>query len=68
MEERDKKVLVLFFSWPHLQHMEVPRLGVETDLKLPPYTTDIATWDPSCIWQCQILNSLSEPGIESASS
>ena len=47
--------------------MEVPRLGVELELQLPAYTAAIATWDLSCIcdlhcslWQCQILNPLSE--------
>ena len=62
-----------FFSslslWPHLWHMEVPRLGVELELQLPPYTAAPATWDLSCIcklchsfWQCQILNTLSGQG------
>ena len=27
----------------HLQHMEVPRLGVESELELPAYTTATAT-------------------------
>ena len=27
------------FLGPHLQHMEVPRLGVESELQLPAYTT-----------------------------
>ena len=47
--------------------MEVPRLGVETELYLPAYTTATATPDPSHICnlhhslqQCQILNPLSE--------
>ena len=47
--------------------MEVPRLGVESELQLPAYTTATAKPDPSCIcslhhssWQCQILNLLSE--------
>ena len=26
--------------------MEVPRLGVESELRLPAYTTATATWDP----------------------
>ena len=30
----------------HLQHMEVPRLGVKSELKLPVYTTATATPDP----------------------
>ena len=51
----------------HLQHMEVPRLGVESELQLLAYATATATWDPRHIcdlhhssWQCQILNPLSE--------
>ena len=40
----------LFFGGPHLQHMEVPRLGVKSELQLPAYTTATATWDPSCVW------------------
>ena len=45
--------------------MEVSRLGVESELQLPAYTTATATPDPSHIcdlchslWQCQILNPL----------
>ena len=47
--------------------MEVPRLRVQLELQLPPYTTATAVQDPSHIfdlhnssWQCQILNPLSE--------
>ena len=42
----------LFFSvflGPHLQDMEVPRLGVKSELQLPPYTIATATRDPSSI-------------------
>ena len=48
----------LFFFFPsfsfcflglYLQHMEVPRLGVELDLQLPATTTARATQDPSCV-------------------
>ena len=53
------------FLWPHLQHMEVSWLVVESELQLPAYTTATATLDVSCIcnlrcrlWQCQILNIL----------
>ena len=56
-----------FFLWPHLQHIEVPGLGVEVELHLPAYTTAIVTRGPSHIFdlhhnsrQCQILNPLSE--------
>ena len=38
-----------FFLGPHLQHMEVPRLGVELELQLPAYATAIAMQDPSHI-------------------
>ena len=30
-----------------LKHIEIPRLGVELEQKLPAYTTATATWDPS---------------------
>jgi len=30
--------------------MEVLRLGVELELQLPAYTTALATWDPSGVW------------------
>ena len=35
------------FSGPHLQHMEVARLGVQSELQVPAYTTDTTTLDPS---------------------
>ena len=47
--------------------MEVPRLGVKTELQLLVYATATATWDPSLIWdlhhssqQRRILNPLSK--------
>ena len=56
-----------FFLGPHLRHMKVPRLEVQSELQLPAYTTAIATCDPSHIFdlyhssrQCQILNPLRE--------
>ena len=36
-----------------LQHMEVPRLGVESELKLWACTTATATWGLSCV--CDLL-------------
>ena len=58
--------LLLFFLGPHPQHTEVPRLGVESELQLPAYTTATATWDLSNVcdlhhssWQCWIFNPLS---------
>ena len=51
----------------HLWHMQLPRLGADSDLQLPAYTTGIAMLDLSCIcklccslWQRWILNPLSE--------
>ena len=51
----------------HLWHMEVPRLGVESELQLLAYTTATATQDPRHVcdlyhssWQCQMLNPLRE--------
>ena len=35
-----------FFLGPHLWYMEVPRLGVESELLLPASTTATATPDP----------------------
>ena len=67
----------LFFLGPHPRHMEVPRLGVESELQLPSYATATAPCDPSCICdlhqssqQCQILNPLriKGPGIKPAPS
>ena len=61
-----------FFWWQqgwrvHPQHVEVPRLRVESELQLLACTTATATWDPSHIcslyhslWQCKILNLLSK--------
>ena len=47
--------------------MEVPRLGTESELQLPAYTTAMAMQNPRHIcnlyhssWQYQILNPLSE--------
>ena len=59
--------LFLFFLGPHLWHMEVPRLKVESELQLPAYTAAAAMQDPSLIcdlhhssWQHCILNPLSK--------
>lgn len=57
------------FLGPHLWHMELPRLGMESELQLPAGTTATATLDPSRVCglhhssrQYQILNPLSEAG------
>ena len=56
-----------FFLWPHPRHMEVPRLGVKSELQLLAYPTATATQDPSPIChrhhssrQCLILSLLSK--------
>ena len=41
---------LLFFLGPHPRHMEVPRLGVQSELQLPAYTTATATQDPSQVF------------------
>ena len=58
--------LLLLLLGPHPWHMEVPKLGVESELQLPAYATATAMQDPSPIYnlhhslqQCQILNPLS---------
>ena len=55
------------FLGPCVQHMEIPRLGVESELQLPTYTIAIAMQDPSHVcdlhhglWQHQTLNPLSK--------
>ena len=54
-------IFFLSFLGPHPQHMEVPRLGVESELQLPAYTTATAMPDPSLVFDlCQILDPLSE--------
>ena len=41
-------VCLFWFLGPHPKHMEVPSLGVESELQLPVYTTVSAKWDLSC--------------------
>ena len=55
------------FLGPLLRHMKVPRLGVQSELQPPAYTTATATRDLSCVfdlhhssWQHQILNPVNE--------
>ena len=40
---------VFFFLGPYLWHMEVPRVGAESELQLLAYATATAMQDPSCI-------------------
>ena len=60
-------LFVFAFLGPHLWHMEVSRLGVESELQLWAYATATATQDLSCVCdlhhssgQGQVLNPLSE--------
>ena len=53
----------IVFLGPHLQHMEVSRLGVDLELQLPAFTTATAKPDPNHACdsyrisrQCQIPN------------
>ena len=48
---RTGQILLIYFCFlgPHLRHMEVPRLGVASELQLPAHTTATATPDPSCV-------------------
>ena len=76
---RNKKFISLFIfcffgGGPHLQHMEVPRLGVELEPQLLAYTTVTALWAPNHVcdlhhgsWQCQSLTHWARPGIQPAS-
>ena len=61
------------FLGPHLQHTEVPRLGVKLELQLLAYAT--ATWDPSHIYDlhhshsnARSLTHWARPWIEPSSS
>ena len=60
-------LLSFVFLGPYPRHMEVPRLGVQSELQLLTCTIATATWNPSCLcdlhhssWQCRILSLLSE--------
>ena len=64
-----RNVLLSFFVFlgPYPWHMEIPRLGVKSELKLLAYVTATAMWDPSHVcdlyhssWPCWIFNPLSQ--------
>ena len=64
-----------FFLGPPPWYMEVPRLGVQSELQLPAYAIATVKWDPSPIcdlyhssWQSQSLAHWVSPGIKPASS
>ena len=67
--------LSFFFLQLYLQHVQVPRLGVESKLQLPAYTIATATLDLSHIWtyatvhgNARSLTYWARPGIKTASS
>ena len=51
----------LLFLGPLLQHMEVPRLGVQSELQPPAYARATATLDLSCV--CNLHHSSGQRGI-----
>ena len=53
-------VFVFYFLGLHPQHMEVPRLGVESELQPLAYATATATWGLSCI--CNLHHSSGQLG------
>ena len=65
------EMTVFCFLGPHSWHMEIPSLGVKSELQLPAYATATSTPDLSRIcdlhhssWQCWILNHWVRPGME----
>ena len=69
----DNGFSLIFFLGPRPRHMDIPRLGVKSEL--PAYTTATATWDPSLIFDLhhssqrhQSLTHWARPGIEPTSS
>ena len=70
----DLKLFFFFFFFsflqPHLQHMEVPRLGVKFELQLSAYATAMVMPDQSgvcdlhcSLWPSRIFNPLSEARV-----
>ena len=51
-----KNSFFFVFLGPHLKHMKVPRLGVESELLLLTCATASAMWDPGCV--CDLCCSL----------
>lgn len=68
-------LIAFSFGGTHVLPMDVPRLGVTSDLHEQASAIARAMWDPSCIWDLQhssgqprILILLKEAGMECASS
>ena len=67
LEGKGIQTFFFFFLGPYLQHMEVPRLGVKSELHQPAYTTGTEIPGSSHICnlhhgsrQCRILNPLNK--------
>ena len=54
-----------WFLWPHLWHLEVPRLEVESEWHLPAYAIATATQDPSHV--CNLHHSSQQHRIQAGS-
>ena len=73
-----KYTIFFVFLGPHLQLIEVPRLGIELELQLPVYTSATAMWVLSLIFDLRhsytytsnagSLTHCARPGVEPASS
>ena len=57
-DEDDASNTYTFFLRKHMQHMEVPRLGAESELQLLAYTSAAEIWDPSHV--CDLYHSLQQ--------
>ena len=67
-------IIIICFLGPHLWHMEIPSLGVKSELQLSAYTTATATRDPTLSvtyttapGNAGSLTHLLRPGIELSS-
>ena len=50
-----RQLFFFCFLGPRLRHMEVPRLGIKSELQLTAYATATAMQDPSLIWDSRQL-------------
>ena len=63
MQKREKGPVYFTFAFlgPQSQHMEVPGLGVESELQLLAHTTATAIPDPSCLQPTSQLTATPNP-------
>ena len=62
---------IFFILWLHLWHINIPRLGVESELQLPTDATATGSWDlrhicclKCSLWQHWILNPMSKARVQ----